>query len=77
MKQHHWTNENTWRVALQIKNTPELYQLAQRCHKAGTYLEFLSITQLDLLAGSVPWYDESLNVVELNELVHDIRRGER
>jgi hypothetical protein len=75
MSRNDWTNENTWRVAVQITNTPELKQLAQCCGH-GTYLEFLSRAGLEFLVGSVPWYDESLNVNELNRLVDSLHRGE-
>jgi hypothetical protein len=71
-----YKNEATWRVAMQIEHTPELYQLAQRCRE-GTYLELLSKAPLEFLAGGVMWYDEALDVVGLNELVHDIRRGDK
>ena len=69
-----WKNEQTWRVALQLRNTPELYQTAQRCRE-GTYLEFLSRAPLDQLTGGVAWWDESLDVTALNNLVRELRTG--
>ena len=68
-----WTNYETWNVALWLQNDEGLYEMVRMYREHGykslshMLMEFSSATP-----DNVKWNDDSLNIVELNEMLSEL-----
>jgi hypothetical protein len=66
-----WTNYQTFNVALWINNDESLYHLALEC---DDYQDFLDCVGSDATTGDgVKYADPKVNVIELNELIEELK----
>ena len=67
-----WTNYETWNVALWLGNDENLYQMACMYREHGYKSLYHMLIELTPAApDGVKWDDDSLNIIELNEMLSE------
>ena len=68
-----WTNYETWNAALWLQNDEGLYHLAQEWAEHGyKSLSHMLMEFSPATPDNVKWDDDSLNTVELNEMLSEL-----
>ena len=68
-----WTNYETWNVALWLGNDESLYEMARMYREHGyKSLSHLLIEMSPETPDGVKWDDDSLNIIELNEMLNEL-----
>ena len=68
-----WTNYETWNVALWLGNDENLYELARMYREHGYKSLSHMLIELTLATpDGVKWDDDSLNIIELNEMLCEL-----
>jgi len=69
-----WTNYETWNVALWIGNDEGMYHMARmyRHHGYKSLSHMLEESYGSMTPDGVRWDDDSLDIVELNEMLEEL-----
>ena len=68
-----WTNYETWNVALWLQNDPGFYDMARMYrHHGYKSLSHMLMELIPTTPDGVKWYDENLNICELNEMMEEL-----
>jgi len=68
-----WTNYETWNVALWLQNDECLYEMARMYREHGyKSLSHMLIEMMPATPDGVKWDDDSLNIIELNEMLIEL-----
>ena len=68
-----WTNYETWNVALWLQNDEGLYHMAHMYREHGyKSLSHMLMEFSPTTPDNVKWDDDSLNIVELNEMLSEL-----
>ncbi len=67
-----WTNYETWNVALWLGNDEGLYEMARDYRNYTAFSDALVECGILQTPDGVKWDDDSLNIVELDEMMQEL-----